>query len=82
MPEGNSRKTEGDKLLERIEKLEEEKAALAEDIKEVWLEAKLKGHDVKALRETHRLRKLKAKMGQDAYGEWRDAVDEYEGVFE
>lgn len=37
-------------LLERIVRLTEEKKALAEDIKEVFLEGKSAGYDVKALR--------------------------------
>ncbi len=45
-------------LVERIERLEEEKAALAADIKEVYSEAKSAGFDVKTLRQVIRLRKL------------------------
>jgi len=37
-------------LVERIERLEEEKAAIADDIKEVYAEAKGTGYDVKILR--------------------------------
>ncbi|MTW19377.1 DUF2312 domain-containing protein [Rhodoplanes serenus] len=44
-------------LVERIERLEEEKKALADDIKDVFAEAKGKGYDVKALRAVIRLRK-------------------------
>ena len=47
-------------IIERIERLEEEKAALAEDIKEVYAEAKGNGFDVKALRTIVRLRKQDA----------------------
>lgn len=43
-------------LVERIEKLEEEKKALVEDIREVYGEAKGAGFDVKALRTVVRLR--------------------------
>jgi uncharacterized protein (UPF0335 family) len=43
-------------LVDRIEKLEEEKKALAEDIREVYSEAKSAGFDVKALRVVVRLR--------------------------
>ena len=43
-------------FVERIEKLEEEKKALAEDIREVYAEAKGVGFDVKALRTVVRLR--------------------------
>lgn len=44
-------------LIERIERLEEEKAALAADVKEVMAEAKGRGFDTKALRSIIRLRK-------------------------
>lgn len=44
--------------VERIEKLEEEKANLMADIKEVYGEAKALGYDVKILRQIIRLRKM------------------------
>lgn len=44
-------------FVERIERLEEEKRALADDIKDVYGEAKATGFDVKALRAIIRLRK-------------------------
>lgn len=45
-------------FVERIERLEEEKATLAADIKEVYAEAKGTGFDVKTLRQIVKLRKL------------------------
>jgi uncharacterized protein (UPF0335 family) len=45
-------------FVERIERLEEEKAALAGDIREVYAEAKGAGFDVKVMRQVMRLRKL------------------------
>ena len=45
-------------LIERVERLEEEKAALAEDIREVYSEAKGSGFDVKIMRQIVRLRKM------------------------
>ncbi|MET0277005.1 MAG: DUF2312 domain-containing protein [Pseudorhodoplanes sp.] len=45
-------------IVERIEKLEEEKKAIADDIRDVYAEAKANGFDVKALREIVRLRKI------------------------
>jgi uncharacterized protein (UPF0335 family) len=45
-------------LVERIERLEEEKAALGADIREVYLEAKGQGFDTKIIRQVVRLRKL------------------------
>ncbi|MCB9983919.1 MAG: DUF2312 domain-containing protein [Rhodospirillales bacterium] len=45
-------------FIERIERLEEEKAALAEDIKEVYAEAKGVGFDAKTMRKIVSLRKM------------------------
>ncbi|MGB0844892.1 MAG: DUF2312 domain-containing protein [Alphaproteobacteria bacterium] len=51
----------GERLLqfiERIERMEEEKKALMEDIKEIYAEAKGTGFDVKVLRQVVRIRKM------------------------
>ena len=51
---------QGDQLksiVERIERLEEEKKTIADDIKEVYAEAKGNGYDVKVLRKVVALRK-------------------------
>ena len=45
-------------IIERIERLEEEKKATSDDIRDVYAEAKGNGFDVKALRSIVRLRKL------------------------
>ena len=45
-------------FIERVERLEEEKAALMEDIKEIYAEAKGSGFDVKVLRQVVRIRKM------------------------
>ena len=45
-------------FVERIERLEEEKAALAADVRDVYAEAKAVGFDVKIMRQVLRLRKL------------------------
>ena len=45
-------------FLDRIERLEEEKSELAEDIKEVYAEAKSVGFDVKTMRKVIKLRKM------------------------
>lgn len=45
-------------FIERVERLEEDKAAVANDIKEVFAEAKGEGYDVKTLRKVIRLRKM------------------------
>lgn len=47
-------------IIERIEKLEDEKSIIAEDIKEVYAEAKGNGFDVKILRKIVALRKQDA----------------------
>ena len=47
-------------FVERVERLEEEKKALADDIRDVYAEAKGNGYDVKALRTIVRLRKQDA----------------------
>ena len=45
-------------FVEQIERLEEEKKALAVDIRDVYAEAKANGFDTKALRQVIRLRKI------------------------
>ena len=45
-------------FIERIERLEEEKAALAGDLREVYSEAKGTGFDTKIMRQVIRMRKL------------------------
>ena len=44
-------------LIERIERLEEEKAAIASDIRDIFAEAKSAGFDVKIMRAVIKLRK-------------------------
>jgi len=53
-------------FIERIERLEEEKAALAEDIKEVYSEAKGTGFDVGVLRKIVSLRKMDTEKRREA----------------
>ena len=45
-------------FVERIERLEEEKKTIADDVRDVYAEAKATGFDVKALRAIVRLRKV------------------------
>ena len=45
-------------FIERIERLEEEKKALSDDIKDVYSEAKAVGYDTRAMREMIKLRKM------------------------
>ncbi|TBW40800.1 DUF2312 domain-containing protein [Siculibacillus lacustris] len=44
-------------FVERIERLEEEKKTISDDIKDVYAEAKGNGYDVKILRQVIRIRK-------------------------
>ncbi len=44
-------------IIERIERLEEERKALANDIKDIYSEAKSAGFDVKVIRQLIRIRK-------------------------
>lgn len=52
-------------IIERIEKLEEEKKTISDDIKDVYGEAKGSGFDVKALRTIIRMRKQDADERQE-----------------
>ena len=53
-------------IIERIERLEEDKAAIMADMKEVFAEAKGEGYDVKTLRKVVRIRKQdKAKRQEE-----------------
>ena len=52
-------------IVERVELLEEEKKTIAEDIKEVYAEAKANGFDTKILRKVVSLRKVEAAERQE-----------------
>lgn len=60
-------------FVERIERLEEEKKTIADDIKDVYAEAKSNGFDTKALRSVIRLRKQDA----DERAEQQAILDTY-----
>lgn len=45
-------------LIERIERLEEEKTGIADDIKDVYAEGRAVGYDAKQMRQIVRLRKM------------------------
>ena len=60
-------------FIERIERLEEEKRALAADIKEVYSEAKGVGFDVKTIREIVKIRR----MDEDDLDEREALLDTY-----
>ena len=53
-------------LVERVERLEEEKKGIADDIKDVYGEAKSTGFDVKTIRSIVRLRKMEKHHREEA----------------
>ncbi|MEI6418716.1 MAG: DUF2312 domain-containing protein [Sphingomonadales bacterium] len=53
-------------FIERIETLEEEKKGIADDIRDVYAEAKGTGFDTKTMRAIVRLRKMEAAARQEA----------------
>jgi uncharacterized protein (UPF0335 family) len=61
-------------IVERIERLEEEKKSLADDIRDVYAEAKGNGFEVKALRRIVRIRRMDASQ--------RSANDQVESILE
>ena len=52
-------------FIQRIEKLEEDKAAIGEDLKEVYAEAKGTGFDTKIIRQIVRLRKVEVEQRRE-----------------
>lgn len=52
-------------FFDRIERLEEEKAALAEDIKDIYAEAKAAGFEVKIMRRVMKLRKMETEKRRE-----------------
>jgi len=53
-------------LIERIERLEEEKKGLGDDIRDVYAEAKARGYDPKTIRAVVRLRKMEKNARDEA----------------
>lgn len=53
-------------FVERIERLEDEKQGMADDIRDVYQEAKSQGYDAKTIRAIIRLRKMEKHARQDA----------------
>ena len=53
-------------FIERIERLEEEKKAIADDVRDVYAEAKANGYDTKTMRAIVRLRKMETHVRQEA----------------
>jgi uncharacterized protein (UPF0335 family) len=64
-------------FIERIERLEEEKKGIADDIKDIFAEAKGQGFDTKVLREVIRRRKQE----REKVEEFDEMLALYEAVF-
>lgn len=63
-------------LIERIERLEEEKKGIADDIRDVYSEAKAVGYDAKIMRQIVRLRKMRP----DDRAEMEAVLDTYKSA--
>jgi uncharacterized protein (UPF0335 family) len=77
---GSNSERELQSLIERVERLEEEKAKIAEDIKMVFAEAKITGFDVKAMRRVVSERKLdleERRERRDLFDLYADKVNLY-----
>jgi uncharacterized protein (UPF0335 family) len=66
MAEGNVAADQLRLFIERIERLEEEKKGIADDIRDVYSEAKANGYDTKTMRQIVRLRRLESHVRQEA----------------
>ncbi len=58
LPDGSVSSAELRQYVERLERLEEEKKGLADDIKDVMTELKMQGYDPKIIRKVLRIRKM------------------------
>lgn len=65
MSDGNVAAEQLRLFLERIERLEEKKKGIGDDIRDVYLEAKANGYDAKIMRQIIRLRKMPAHDRQE-----------------
>ena len=63
-------------FIERIERLEEEKKGVSDDVRDVYSEAKSNGYDVKIMRQIVRLRK----MTNDDRAEMEALLDTYKSA--
>ena len=66
MSEGNVAAEQLRLFIERIERLEEEKKGIADDIRDVYAEAKATGYDTKTMRAIVRLRRMESHARQEA----------------
>lgn len=65
MSKPNFAKDQLKSLIERVERLEEDKRTIADDIKEVYAEAKSTGFDTRIMRQVVRLRKMEPHERQE-----------------
>ncbi len=54
------------RFIERVERLEEEKKGIADDVKDVYAEAKSRGYDTKTMRKIVALRRMESHQRQEA----------------
>ncbi|HEV2595640.1 MAG TPA: DUF2312 domain-containing protein [Sphingomicrobium sp.] len=66
MAEGNVAADQLRLFIERIERLEEEKKGISDDIKDVYAESKSNGYDTKTMRTIVRLRRMETHARQEA----------------
>lgn len=66
MSDGNVAADQLRLFIERVERLEEEKAGITSDIKDVYLEAKSQGYDTKTMKAIVRLRKMEKNARDEA----------------
>jgi uncharacterized protein (UPF0335 family) len=66
MADGNVAADQLRLFIERIERLEEEKKGIADDVKDVYAEAKANGYDTKTMRTIVRLRKMEKHARDEA----------------
>ena len=77
MAEGSIAADELRLLIERIERLEEEKKAIADDVRDVYGEAKAPGYDPKTMRAIVRLRKMETPRPQ----RWRRSLTQIKAAW-
>lgn len=63
-------------FIERVETLEEEKKGIADDIKDVYAEAKAQGFDTKVMKQLVRLRRMETAARQ----EWESLLETYKAA--
>lgn len=80
---GSNSEKELEALIQRVERLEQEKANLAEDIKEIYAEAKMTGFDTKAMRKVVAERKLdllERRTRREVFDTYAKAVNLYDDL--